>query len=783
MTGTEPKETQIILGENVNAIQRVALLGNHLPRQCGIATFTTDLSDAIAAAGPELDCFVLAMNDGRHRHAYPGRVRFELGDSDAGAYTRAADFLNVNAVDVISVQHEYGIFGGKAGSHLLPLLRALRMPIVTTLHTILANPNLHQRRVMDEITTLSDRLVVMTASGGKLLRDVHGVAEEKIDVIPHGIPNIPFAGSKNRLGVEGRPLILTFGLLSPDKGIESVIDALPTILSQYPDVVYIVLGATHPHIIERHGETYRLMLEDRAKRLGVDGNVIFHNRFVSQSELSEFLAAADIYITPYLNPEQITSGTLAYALGAGKAVISTPYAYAQELLADGRGILVPWKDPSAIAAEIVGLLDDPEKRLGLRRRAAEHGRDMLWPAVAQSYLRSFERARTEHAQRRRTAFRAHTLANRPAELPQLNLDHVAILSDDTGILQHAAFNVPRYAEGYCLDDNARALLLMTFIEEAGADDPRVVRTLASRYLAFVNHAFNVPLGRFRNFMSYSRTWQEEQGSEDSHGRALWALGAVVGCSADPGRHSLARELFHAALPAVSSFSSPRAWAFALLGIERYLNAFEGDRNVQTSGRQIAERLLALFRRTNRPEWPWCEDRVTYCNARLPQALIASASWMMNAAMMSTGVQSLEWLMTIQRTPDHYFAPVGTNGFFERGMTAAIFDQQPVEACATVSACMQAFRATGDHRWAEHARRAFTWFLGQNQLQQALYDPLSGGCRDALHADRLNENEGAESTLSFLLALMDMRADEVRWNAMQIPAAEPLETLMIASAAQ
>ena len=761
-------------------LRRVAVLGNHLPRQCGIATFTTDLSEAIASAGPELDCFVLAMNDGRHQHAYPGRVRFELTDSDAAAYTRAADFLNVNAVDVISVQHEYGIFGGKAGSHLLPLLRELRMPIVTTLHTILAAPNLHQRRVMDEITTLSDRLVVMTAGGADLLREVHGVDPDKIDLIPHGIPDIPFAGSKNRLGVEGRPLILTFGLLSPDKGIENVIDALPTILSHYPDVVYIVLGATHPHIIERHGETYRLMLEDRAKRLGVDGNVIFHNRFVSKSELSEFLAAADIYITPYLNPEQITSGTLAYALGAGKAVISTPYAYAKELLADGRGILVPWRDPSAIAAEIVGLLDEPEKRMNLRRRAAEHGRAMLWPAVGQSYLRTFERARKEHAHRARSAFRARTLATRPAELPQVNLDHVEVMTDDTGMLQHASFNVPRYDEGYCLDDNARALLLMTLIEEAGANDPRLVRTLASRYLAFVSHAFNPPLGRFRNFMSHSRLWLEEQGSEDSHGRTLWALGTVVGSSADPGRQSLSGALFHAALPAVSNFSSPRAWAFSLLGIEQYLHAFEGDRHVQAAGRAIADRLVHLFRRTNQPDWPWCEDRVTYCNARLPQALIATGAWTGDESMIATGLRSLEWLMTIQRTPDGYFAPIGTRGFFERGMTAAVFDQQPVDACATVSACMHAFRATGDHRWAEHARGAFTWFLGQNQLQQPLYQPLSGGCRDALHADRVNENEGAESTLSFLLSLMEMRTDEVRWNAMQVPVSEPAEALMAVS---
>jgi hypothetical protein len=401
--------------------------------------------------------------------------------------------------------------------------------------------------------------------------------------------------------------------------------------------------------------------------------------------------------------------------------------------------------------------------------------------VAQSYLRTFERARTEQAQRLRTEFRASTLATRPAELPQVNLAHVEVMSDHTGMLQHATFNVPRYDEGYCVDDNARALILTTLIEDAGADDPHTVRQLASRYLAFVSHAFNAPLGRFRNFMSYSRFWREEEGSEDSHGRALWSLGTVVGHSADPGRHSLASALFHAALPAVSGFHSPRAWAYTLLGIEQYLHAFEGDRNVQAAGREISERLYALFRRTNQPGWPWCEDRVTYCNARLPQALIASATWIGDEGMMAAGIGSLEWLMTIQRTADGYFAPVGTNGFFDRGMTAAIFDQQPVEACATVSACMQAFRASGDHRWTEHARSAFTWFLGQNQLQEALYDPLSGGCRDALHADRVNENQGAESTLSFLLALMDMRADEVRWNAMQIPVRESAEQLVAVSA--
>jgi glycosyltransferase involved in cell wall biosynthesis len=709
---------------------------------------------------PELDCFVLAMNDAGRRHAYPARVHFEIAENDLTSYRRAADFLNVSAVDLVCVQHEYGIFGGKAGGHVLELLRELRMPIVTTLHTILAEPNPLQRSVMDELTRLSERVVVMSAHGAALLRGVHGVLDHKIDLIPHGIAGVPGARrSKDRLGVEGKSVILTFGLLSPDKGIEHVIDALPAILARHPDTVYIVLGATHPHVKERYGETYRLMLENRAQRLGVDSSIIFHNRFVSADELAEFVSAADIYITPYLKPEQITSGTLAYAVGSGKAVISTPYWYARELLADGRGILVPWMDSKSIAEEVVGLLGDDEKRRSLSEHAAAYGRGMAWPVVARSYVQTFERARAEHKGRLRTVFRAKTLAERPTGLPEVNLEHLRLMTDDTGVLQHAVFSVPRYEAGYCLDDNARALLATALIEDAGAEDGKAVRALASRYLAFVSHAFNKDLGRFRNFMSYGRRWVEECGSEDSHGRALWALGTVVGRSGDPGRQSLGGHLFHAALPAALRFTSPRAWAFALLGLDEYLRAFQGDSSVEDLRRTLAERLLTLFRQTSRGDWPWFEDRVTYENARLSQALIVSGSRMEHEEMTAVGVRSLDWLTQIQRSADGYFAPIGSNGFYLRGGPKASFDQQPVEACVMVSACLEARRVTGDDRWRESARGAFNWFLGQNQIQQALYDVTTGGCRDGLHADRANENQGAESTLSFLLALLEMRSAE------------------------
>jgi glycosyltransferase involved in cell wall biosynthesis len=739
-------------------MKRLAILGNHLPRQCGIATFTTHLADSLAAELPDADSFVLAMNDGGRRYAYPSRVRFEIAEGDIGSYRRAADFLNVNQVDVLSVQHEYGIFGGKAGAHVLALLRQLRIPIVTTLHTVLSAPSPPQRAVIEELARLSDRLVVMSESGADLLRRVHGIPGERIDLVPHGIPHVPVdEASKERLGVDGKTVILTFGLLSRDKGIEYVIDALPDILTVHPDTVYIVLGATHPHVVEHEGEAYRLMLEARGQQLGVAANMIFHNRFVSQDELTEFLSATDVYITPYLQPEQITSGTLAYAVGAGKAVISTPYIYARELLAEGRGVLVPWRDSHAIAKEIIALVSDGDRRRAMCARAAAYGVGMSWSAVGRRYVDSFSRARTEHAGRRRTAFRVQTLAARPAGLPEMTLKHVRAMTDDTGMLQHAIFSIPRYDDGYCLDDNARALLLMALVEDAGAsDDPALVRALASRYLAFVSYAFDRPTGRFRNFMSYARQWLEPCGSEDSHGRALWALGAVVGRAGDPGRQSLAGDLFHAAIPAVAAFTSPRAWAYALLGIDEYLSAFQGDSVAESRRQELADRLLGLFLRTSRPDWPWFEDSVTYCNGRLSQALIVSGDRMHRPDMIEAGMRSLDWLMRVQSSPDRQFAAIGSSGFYPRGASPATFDQQPVEACAMVSACLDAYRVHDDKRWLTQGRWAFNWFLGENHLQHWLFDPSTGGCRDGLHIDRPNQNQGAEATLSFLLALHELR---------------------------
>jgi glycosyltransferase involved in cell wall biosynthesis len=739
------------------AVRKLALIGNHLPRQCGIATFTTDLVDAITSV-TSIECRVLAMNEPGQRYDYPRRVAFGIEESDVASYRRAADYLSISGVDVVSIQHEYGIFGGKAGVLLLDVMREIRVPIVSTLHTILAEPNPAQRAVLDEVARLSTRIVVMSRDGAKLLEDVHGVDARKIDVIAHGIPRLPRATlGKDKLGVEGNDVILTFGLLSPDKGIEYVVDALPQIVRERPNAIYVVVGVTHPHVKEKDGEAYRLMLEHRAKRLGVSANIIFHDRFVSQEELVEFLAAADIYITPYLKSEQITSGTLAYAVGSGKAVISTPYRYARELLDDGRGVLVPARDAGAIGREVVALLADPEKRHRLERRAAALGDEMAWPAVARRYVETFERARDEHAARRHATGRAKTLAHRlPAELPGLDLSHVRALTDDTGILQHATFNVPRYVDGYCVDDNARALLLATLVEEAAIEPPKMARALASRYLAFVSHAFDARDRRFRNFMTYDRRFRDEVGSEDCHGRALWALGAVVARSPDRSRQTLARDLFHVALPTTSRFTSPRAWAYTLLGVSEYLAAFEGESGVESLRATLTDKLVACFHAASTPSWPWFEDRLTYCNARLSQALILSGERKNQDEAKKIGLRSLDWLCAMQ-TSGGEFCPIGSNGFWVRGGERATFDQQPVEAASTISACLSAHAITGENVWMDRAQRAFQWFLGDNVLQTPLYDAATGGCRDGLHPDRANQNQGAESTLSFLVALLEMRA--------------------------
>ena len=761
-----PQEPELIPAKrfdasvNLSLPSRIAMIGNYLPRQCGIATFTTDLCDAVSTEFGTERLFALPVNDPDSEYSYPERVRFELTEEELASYGRAAEFLNFTNVDLVCLQHEYGIFGGPAGSHILELLQKLHMPIVTTLHTVLREPNPDQHRVMVELAELSDRLIVMSEHSSQFLQDIFQVPAAKIDVIPHGVPNLAFVDPnfyKDRFGVGGQSVLLTFGLLSPNKGVESVIQAMPRILAQNSNVTYIVAGATHPHIRRREGDKYRESLQLLAKDLGVENNVIFHNRFVSPEEMMEFIGSADIYITPYKNEAQVVSGTLAYALGAGKAVISTPYWHALELLDQRRGVLVPFQDANAIAEQTIWLLENEAERHAMRKRAYLYSRNMVWKRVAQDYMRSFQRARAERLWNPRLMSPNPVGGNRPQELPLLKVDHLSRMTDDTGIFQHAVFAVPNQHEGYTTDDNARALIATITVQQSGTEGAVEAKKLASRYLAFLWLAFNSANGRFRNFLSYERRWQESEGSEDSHGRALWALGTAINQSIDESLRGLAGRLFELALPASMAFTSPRAWAFSLFGIQEYLDRFAGDRAAQRQRDSLADRLLNIYTVTRTKDWKWFEDGLAYSNARLPQALLLAGMRTSNQEWVSAGVESLEWLATQQRCDmNGHFVPIGSQGFYRKAGERARFDQQPVEAGATVSACLDAYRATGDDHWHAQAWSAFNWFLGDNDLKVALYDAATGGCRDGLHPDRANENQGAESTLSFLMALSEMR---------------------------
>jgi glycosyltransferase involved in cell wall biosynthesis len=742
---------------------RIAVVGNYLPRRCGIATFTADLCDAIHGEYGATELLALPVNDTEEGYAYPARVRFELAEDNLASYRQAADFLNFSNIDLVCLQHEYGIFGGRAGGHILELLRRLRMPFATTLHTVLREPNADQLRVMGEIATLSDRLIVMSQQSVEILEEVFHVPADKIDLIPHGIPDLPFTDPsfyKDAFGTEGKEVLLTFGLLSPNKGIENVIKALPQILARHANVVYMVSGVTHPHVLRREGDKYRQYLQNLAKELDVESKVIFRNRFVSPQEMVELIGAADIYITPYKHKAQVVSGTLAYALSAGKAIISTPYLHAVELLDDERGALVPFDDPGAMAAKTIDLLDSGTARHAMRKRAYLYARDMVWSRVAQKYMKSFARIYNERLRTPRATFSAQNTEKALDRLPAIKLDHLYRMTDHTGMVEHAVFVVPNYPEGYSTDDNARALIVTALLEEIGVHAPANSADLASRYLAFLWHAFDPATKRFRNSLTYDCQWHEVEGSEDSHGRAVWGLGTVLGRSKNAGLRGAAGRMFELAVPVAVEFRSPRACAFALLGLQEYLDSFPGDRAALGASDTLANRLLNSYRAHRTDAWKWFENGLAYSNARLPQALLRAGVRAGNEEMVSAGLEALDWLATLQRCEvNGHFVPIGSEGFYSKTTEKARFDQQPVEACAEVSACLEAYRATGKGRWRKEAWCAFNWFLGDNDLQIALYDSATGGCRDGLHPDRANENQGAESTLSFLMALLEMRQVE------------------------
>ncbi|MFQ5432254.1 MAG: glycosyltransferase [Nitrospinota bacterium] len=742
----------------------IVLVGNYLPRRCGIATFTTDLLTALADKAPKTRCWAVALNDRPEGYNYPDQVRFEISKNKIKEYHLAADFLNINPIDVVCLQHEYGIFGGENGSHVIEMLGDLRVPIVTTLHTVLHDPKPSQKEIIIKLGELSDRLVVMSCQAVEFLREIYGIPASKTVVIPHGIPDLPFTDPsfyKDKLGVEGRKVILTFGLLSPGKGIEYMIDALPDIISKHPEAVFIVLGATHPDIKKKSGEEYRISIQQRARKMGVEKHLMLHNRFVELPELCEFLGGSDIYVTPYLNEAQIVSGTLAYALGSGKAVVSTPYRYAREMLDEGRGRLVPFRDSMSLAAEITDLFENEAERNSMRKRAYTHCRKMVWKEVAREYLEVFKKVKEERKKKPLLIPTVKTRYISPQELPEINLKHLRLLTDDTGMLQHAKYIVPDRSHGYCTDDNARALITVVMGQDMLPENGSLYE-LTSRYLSFLDHDLNEKNGRFRNFMTFDRKWTEEYGSEDSHARAIWGLGVAVAMLKSEGQVKLALNLFKRALAALDGFQSPRAWAFSLVGIHAYLAHFSGDSETRRIRELLALKLFDLYTKNASPDWPWIENIVAYSNGRVPQALLLSGQWLQKGDLVEAGLRSLEWLIKIQTDPAGHFAPVGSDGWYVKNGRRARFDQQPVEVHAMIDACIEAYNVTGEKKWIENARLCFDWFPGKNDLSAPLYDYTTGGCRDGLGAEGANLNQGAESTLAWLLSLLKMyMATQVR----------------------
>lgn len=730
-------------------ISHVAVLGNALPRQCGLATYTSHSVKALRASFPRLRIDHYAMDDG-FGVTYGPEVAMAIPAADISSYVRAASAIQRSGAELLWIHHEFGIFGGVAGDHLLALLRHVDLPLVVTLHTVLARPDPDQLRVMQALVAKADRLIVMAREAARLLETVYGVSAERIVVIPHGAPDralLDTSVMKSKLRLGSGPMVLTFGLLSPGKGIETAIQAMPRIVSKHPALLYLVVGATHPVLLRREGEAYRERLKGLATELGLQDHVRFVGDFLEDEDLLDYLQAADVYLTPYPGREQVTSGTLAYALAMGRPVVSTPYIHAEEALADGIGTFVPFGDSDAIASAITDLLNDPLSLSAHARRIWQAARSTIWEENARTVMDVFCDAKRGHPT-------AITTGQALAENKHVRLEGIAAMTDDVGIIQHSVLGVPDRRNGYCIDDNARALKLMC---ETRAGDPEERRRLALIYAAFIEHAWNDERGRFRNFMGYDRQWLEEEGSEDSNGRTLWTLGHVLRSAPDDFMRRWARELFDKALPLAEAMQSPRAIAFTMLGMAAVLEVEPGHERCRALLRRSVDLFTRLLADAHRPSWPWFEIVLSYDNARLSQAMIEAGRVLQDQAAIDLGLDTLRWLLGKQRAPEGHFRPVGTESFGKPFEEPASFDQQPLEATATIEACLSARRCDADPVWMTAASKAFGWFAGDNDLAMPLANEDRTLCYDGLTRDGVNLNRGAESILALQMARHSMAA--------------------------
>jgi glycosyltransferase involved in cell wall biosynthesis len=744
----------------------VSFLATYPPRCCGIGTYTRDLALAAAKLQGEIlsenTLFqVVALNDRTEGYSYGDEVIFEIDVQNRRDYQKAAEYLNLSFSQVVCIQHEFGIFGGPDGEHLISLLERLKKPIVTNLHTVMDKPSPHQKEVLKEICSYSTMVVVLADKAVDMLTRIYGVKKDKIRKVHHGAPDVPFLDTsyyKDQIDAEGKLVLLTFGLISPNKGIEYAIEALSEVVKKYPQILYIILGATHPNIKKNQGEEYRISLEHLVKKKGLEKNVEFHNRYVSLDELIKYLVTADIYITPYLSKEQIASGTLSYAVACGKAIISTPYWHAQELLSNNRGIIVPFRDSKALREAVSELVEDEVSRQKMRKKAYDFGRSMIWRQVASSFIQIFETAVDQYKERDRGMIiskqEREEIKKLQIGLPEVDLRYLQSLTDDTGILEHATYTIPNRNHGYTTDDNTRALIVSLKNWELFKDDS--VLSFIQVYTSFLLHSFDKENKKVRNRLSYDRHWVEESESEDCCGRMIWAAGQLALEAPNGSLANLGIEMFRQAFNLAHDFTSPRAWAFAILGAVSYSKQFGGDRNAKLTCKKLGERLLELFKNNMEDDWVWGEDIVTYENARLPQALITFGQFYDNEQAVSVGLRSLKWLLKVQTAPEEsHLTIIGNDGWYRRHGKRARFDQQPIEAAALIDALYEAYLATENSYFIDKIDWVYNWFLGSNDLGDTLYDFKTGGCRDGLQSVGLNKNEGAESLLAWLMALHKM----------------------------
>ncbi|MDP1844426.1 MAG: glycosyltransferase [Sediminibacterium sp.] len=728
---------------------KVICIGNFPPRKCGIATFTENIVSAIQQASKEqsldIELEVIAMNDPGQTYNYPPIVTKTISDHVKHDYIDAAEYINQSNADLCLLEHEYGIFGGNSGLMLISLLRLLKVPVVTTFHSILEKPNFHQKEVLKKVAAYSSGLIVMSQLAIRFLKEIYKVPAAKIFYVEHGVPNFEQMKLKSPTYPthwKDKRIMLTFGLIGRSKGIETAIRALPAIVKKYPDFCYVIMGKTHPHVIRHSGEEYRNWLIQLAEELHVLEHIEFINEYVSEEKLVSSLLAADIYVTPYHNKAQITSGTLCYALGGGCAVFSTPYWHAEELLQNGNGILFEFGDHEALANGITEILDEPSKLKLLQQRAYNYGKTIAWPLISNAYIAIFHQLAALAIHHEIHLESQYKLFDHP-----FNPEHLIRMTDDVGMIQHAHGCTPNYENGYCLDDNSRALLLSMMAYQR-FKDPIYIQ-LAIRYLAFIDHMQHND-GSFNNFMTFSKETLENDRSEDAFGRTIWALGYLVQYAPNDSLFQLGIELFQKSLIQVNLLKHCRGYTNCMLGLYHYIKRFPDQEKYAKLMADLANQLCDEFDKCSTENWHWFETAMTYDNGLLPAALYKAYELIGNDRFLNVANKSTAFLEHKCFKHD-YLSLIGNQRWYIMNEDYDLYAQQPIDAMAMVILYDCMYKLNQSKVASDKLQISFKWFLGYNDLDLPLYDTDTFGCNDGIEEFSINRNQGAESTIAYHLA--------------------------------